>query len=416
MVGFSRPSELTEDASSPSASPVVGGSRSSATAVETPVPPPSALDMAPTAVETPGRPPFRLGHYPALDGIRGVALLLVIGFHLAEALWPASRPWLRTQHAYVAMDAFFVLSGFLITGVLLTAVDRYGHADLGRFLWRRGVRILPALLLLLGTLLAAALLGHGPYGARELVEDGAYITALIANWWGGDHLPNGLGHTWSLAVEGQFYLTWSLAVAATVLLAKRWPRQVMAAIAIGGIVAVGVVRSLRFADGYHAFLLYLETPSRIDGPLVGALAGVAYASGWLDGVSRRRAAWLAAGGLVGLIVIPVALTENDAFFRLNLAVSTTTLCAAAMVIGLVLLPDSSPLNRLFGLRLLVFLGAISYGVYLWHLPIFVAVKGDLGQQPLVLQITIALAASFLAGWLSYRYLERPLMQRATRSR
>jgi peptidoglycan/LPS O-acetylase OafA/YrhL len=373
-------------------------------------------DMPPTVTERPGRPPFRLGHYPALDGIRGVGLLLVIGFHLSEALWPAARPWLRTQHAYIAMDAFFVLSGFLITGVLLAAIDRHGHADLGRFLWRRGVRILPALVLLLGALMAAALLGHGPYGARQLAEDGAYITALVANWWGGEHLPNGLGHTWSLAVEGQFYVAWAVAVAATVTLAKRWPRQVMAGVAVAGIVAVGVIRSLRYAEGYHAFLLYLETPSRIDGPLVGALAGVAYASGWLDGVSRRTAAWLAAGGLVGLLVMPIWLKDSDAAFRLSLAVPVTTLCAGAMVTGLVLLPNTSPLNRLFGLRLLVFLGAISYGVYLWHLPIFVAVQGDLGDQPLTLQIGAALVASFAAGWLSYRYVERPLMHRATRRR
>jgi peptidoglycan/LPS O-acetylase OafA/YrhL len=179
-------------------------------------------------------------------------------------------------------------------------------------------------------------------------------------------------------------------------------------------VAVGVIRSLRFAEGYHAFLLYLETPSRIDGPLVGALAGVAYASGWLDGVTRRAATWLAAGGFVGLLVTPLWLAHSDGAFRLSLAVPVTTLCAGAMVTGLVLLPSSSPLNRLFGLRLLVFLGATSYGVYLWHLPIFVAVQGDLGQQPVVIQITTALVASFAAGWLSYRYVERPLVHRATR--
>jgi peptidoglycan/LPS O-acetylase OafA/YrhL len=356
-------------------------------------------------------PPFRLGHHPAFDGLRGYGLVLVMGAHLAIHLWPSAGTWLFPPHAYVAMDVFFVLSGFLITSLLLGAFDRHGHVQLRDFLWRRAVRLLPALLLLLGALVAAAAVAYGTHTPGEWLADDLFLLGFVSNWWPLDHLPQEMSHTWSLAVEGQFYVAWSL-VMAVVLACVRWrPRQVLFAVACLAVVTVAVTRAMRLADGYPAAVLYIETTARIDGPLIGAMAGIAYASGWLDRLSRRAGVWLAAVGLVGLFLVPFALDRDDNSFLFNGGFTVQSLLGAALVVGAVTLPQQGRLNRVLGLRPMVFAGTISYAVYLWHLPIFVVIHRDFGHWPVGLQIAAAVVGSFVVGWLSYRFVERPLMER-----
>lgn len=358
-------------------------------------------------------PPFRLGHRPVLDGIRGLAMLLVLVFHLGVIVWPSARGWLL-QNGYVGVDLFFVLSGFLITSLLLGELDLRGRVDVRGFLWRRWMRLVPALVVVLACALVAAAVGFGPHTPGELLVIDATTLAFVNNWFAPEHVTREMGQTWSVAVEGQFYLTWSLTVAAVVLAVRRRPREVLVTVAALGIAAVAVTRALRFDGGANPFVLYLQTTARLDGPLVGAVAGVAYASGWLDRVPRRWAATLAVVGLVGLGYAAVVVDPYDDFLYKG-GFTLVALLAALIVTGAVLLP-AGRLTALLSARPLVVAGTISYSVFLWHVPIFVIIARDVDTLPIGLQVGIALAATFVFGGLSYRFVERPLMNRVRRPR
>jgi peptidoglycan/LPS O-acetylase OafA/YrhL len=358
-------------------------------------------------------PPFRLGHRPVLDGIRGLAMLLVLVFHLGVVVWPAAREWLL-QNGYVGVDLFFVLSGFLITSLLLGEHDHHGRVDVRSFLWRRVVRLVPALLVVLALALVAAILGYGPHTPSELLVIDATTLAFVNNWFAPEHVTSEMGQTWSVAVEGQFYLVWSLTVAAIMAGVRRRPRELLVTVAVLGIALVAVTRWLRYGAGENPFVLYLQTTARLDGPLVGAVAGVAYASGWLDRVPRRLATAMT---LVGLAGLGWAATVVDPYhpFLYQGGFTLVALLGALIVVGAVLLP-AAWLTRLLSARPLVLAGTISYSVFLWHVPVFVAVERDADGLPLGLQIALALCATLVLGTLSHRYVERPLMRRVRGSR
>jgi peptidoglycan/LPS O-acetylase OafA/YrhL len=357
------------------------------------------------------RPPFRLGHRPALDGIRGLAMVLVLVFHLGVIVWPDARTWL-VRNGYVGVDLFFVLSGFLITSLLLGELDHRGRIDVRGFLWRRVVRLVPALLVVLAVGLVAALAGYGPRTAGELLAIDATTLTLITNWFFPEHFIPEMGQVWSIAVEGQFYLVWSLVVAAVVAGVRRRPREVLLGLATLGIVAVAVTRAVRFEAGDNQFLLYLQTPSRLDGPLVGAVAGVTYASGWLDRVRPRAATAMTVLGLAGIGTAALVLDPYvDALFVGGFTL--VALLGAMVVTGAVLLP-AGRLTRVLSARPLVTAGTVSYSVFLWHVPLFVVIERDLDALPLGLQLALGLTGSLALGTLSHRYVERPLIHRARR--
>jgi peptidoglycan/LPS O-acetylase OafA/YrhL len=374
-------------------------------------------------------PPFRLGHRPVLDGIRGLAMLLVLVFHLGVLVWPAAREWLL-QNGYVGVDLFFVLSGFLITSLLLGEHDHHGRVDVRSFLWRRVVRLVPALLVVLALALVAAVLGYGPHTPGELLLIDATTLAFVNNWFAPEHVTREMGQTWSVAVEGQFYLVWSLTVAAVTAglrvpvaartgaagpgpWVRRRPRELLVTVAVLGIALVALTRWLRYGAGENPFVLYLQTTARLDGPLVGTIAGVAYASGWLDRVPRRLAAVAAVVGLVGLGAAAVVVDPYDDFLYKG-GFPVVALLGALIVTGAVLLP-AGRLTAALSARPLVLAGTISYSVFLWHVPVFVVLARDVDGLPVGLQVAAGLGGTFLLGGLSYRFVERPLMHRVRRA-
>ena len=186
-------------------------------------------------------------YVPALDGVRALAVAAVLAFH-------GGMSWARG--GYLGVDAFFVLSGYLITTLLLTEWQRTGGIALAAFWGRRARRLLPALLLLIVVVTIAARSLLPPEEVRLLRGDGLAAVFYVANWQmllgGGDYFaqtaaPSPLEHTWSLAIEEQFYLLWPLLL--LVLLASRRPLRRLVVVCAAGAVASAVALAVLYSAG-----------------------------------------------------------------------------------------------------------------------------------------------------------------------
>ena len=343
---------------------------------------------------------MRLGYRPALDGIRAVAILLVLFLH-GRLL----------DGGFLGVDLFFVLSGFLITALLLREWDQRRSISLGRFYVRRARRLFPALfLMILGVAvlyLALSAVQHG----RGFWPEVAAVAGYAANWVAATASPPGLstlglfGHTWSLAIEEQFYIVWPLLL--LLLLRRRAP---LGAIAVGLLVAAaagGILRWFVWAHD-HSPAAFLRTDTRADGLLLGC-ATLALIS---SAPFLRR--WLTrpAVAVVAVLVLATAVwrlrSDSSPLYAGGLVIFEV---AAAGLIAHVVLAPGAFAARVLAIRPLAWLGARSYGIYLYHFPLFFCVApATVGLSRdsfflVVAPLTVALAA------LSYRFVERPILER-----
>ncbi len=363
------------------------------------------------------------GRVPGLDGLRALAVLLVLCFHFGV-------PGLAG--GFVGVDAFYVLSGFLITGLLLGELhDRRRVALLG-FWARRARRLLPALLVVL---VAVSLVVRfvAPAGTYPGFRGDAFSALFyVSNWWQISSSSNyfvatgaisPLAHTWSLAVEEQFYLVWPLVVLAVFWCAGTMKRgiRLLLIVSVVGAAASAVAMAVRFRPGGDVTRLYFGTDTHAQSILVGAalacvLTMVQHRRGQIGMAARAtggfsRLVLSVAGVLGGLLLVVAALLLNggaSATYRGGfLLVSMAT---AALVVSVVMTPEGVP-ARMLSLPPMLWLGMISYGVYLWHFPVAVFLDGSrtglTGPGLLVLRIlaTICLATA------SYYLIERPVMER-----
>ena len=352
-----------------------------------------------------GRAPFRLGYRPQLDGVRGIAVILVVVYHVGRLLWPEASGWLAPG-GFLGVDLFFVLSGFLITSLLLAEAEHGGGVALGAFAVRRVRRLVPALVALMTVLLAIALAGR-MYDPAVMARSVVTVLTFSHNWAIGAGWRVELGYLWTVAVEAQFYVLWAVVVAAAVR--ARRPHLVLAVAAAVGIVAVVMWRLAQVEQGEPLFFAYVGTASRLDAPLVGALAGVVAAAGWLPAF-RGRAATV--GGTVGLAVLVGAAMRLDSLDE-ALYRGLFTLLALGAAVGVLAAVRAGPgrLTRSLALRPLVAAGIISYSLYVWHLPIFEMVgRNTPGWHPLP-RVALGVTLAVVAAVASYRFVERPFRRR-----
>jgi peptidoglycan/LPS O-acetylase OafA/YrhL len=351
-------------------------------------------------------------HISALDGLRGLAVAGVLLFHGGHL-----------KGGYLGVDFFFTLSGFLITSLLLAESRRTGHVGLGGFWSRRARRLLPALaVLMVGVAIYAATLAQ-PAELSQIRADALGTLAYVANWhevfshasyFALFSAPSPLNHTWSLAIEEQFYVIWPLVFVALLAgFARRAPKAVLVtALVLAAISSVLMIALYDPADSNHA---YFGTDTRAAAILLGAAlaAWLAIAGPARD---RRRRFTIEALGLAGVAVLALAWTRLDGqsstLYRGGFLVCGL---AATGVIAAATHPERGPVARVFSIRPLCALGLISYGVYLYHWPIDVALTEDrahLHGWPLFFlqtAITIALAV------VSYRLVEQPIRRGALSS-
>lgn len=287
-------------------------------------------------------------------------------------------PGLRTAGFY-GVDVFFVLSGFLITTLLLAEHGRTGAIDKLAFWGRRARRLLPGLLVMLAAvdLYVARVAPAGRYpGFRG---DALSVVAYVSNWhfiaassnyFQATGVPSLLTHTWSLAIEEQFYLLWPLVLLGAVRLGRRAgrsPAALVAAAASAGALASAAWMAILYRHGAGVSRLYYGTDTHAQSILVGAaLAGLLAARpGALNGLSRFPVALLAGAGLLWAAV-DLGSTDPLAYQGGFLCVA---LLSAAVISVLVTRPEG-PAARLLSPRPVVYVGRISYGMYLWYFPLF----------------------------------------------
>jgi peptidoglycan/LPS O-acetylase OafA/YrhL len=333
-----------------------------------------------------------LGQRRGLDGMRALAVLLVAGVHARPKLVPGGS---------IGVDVFFVLSGFLITTLLVEELDRNGSMAVGRFYARRALRLLPALLglivvvLVWATFVASASTRHNAY--MEVLAALSYTRNI--SWW--SHVPGTLlGHTWSLALEEQFYLVWPLVV----LLCVRPRRRATALIWV--FLAVFVVfGALRVTHHQGPSLILVQRPEAL--LLGGALALQRREGG---GVWHPRWTSLATPAVVvggaGLVLLGA---WNGADTMYSIGYSIAAVLAALLIVGLVSL-DGVGASRWASHPWVVRFGQMSYGFYLWHMPVLRWVDDRLVGRSALVRLPVGFGIAFAATWASYRWLEQPALR------
>ena len=358
----------------------------------------------------------------ALDGLRALALLLIVGFHFGVGWMPAG---------FVGVDVFYVLSGYLITGLLLGEWARSARIRLGAFWARRARRLLPALavVLVVVTLVVRLTYPAGLYPDLRMADLSALF--YFSNWWqiaasGNYFVATGavspLTHTWSLAVEEQFYLVWPLVVVAVLHLGRRFDRgvELLCGISVVGVVASATEMAWLYHPGANITRLYFGTDTHAQSILVGSvlacvltlvqrrrgLAGMAPVAS--SRPARVALTVLGLAGLAGTLALTATLSgTSPTAYRGGFLVSA--LSAAALIVGSVCVAGG-PIARVLSVRPLVWIGTVSYGAYLWHFPVFIeldAARTGLGGAAL---LAVRVAATFVLAGLSYYLVERPVME------
>jgi peptidoglycan/LPS O-acetylase OafA/YrhL len=322
----------------------------------------------------------------ALDGLRAVAVVAVVAFHLNERGFPGG---------FLGVDVFFVLSGFLITTLLVVEWDDRGAIAVARFWQRRARRVIPLLVL---TLVVVALVTPVLFDDVAGRVRGELVAALAqgSNWFeavaGRSYFdtigrPSPLRHLWSLGVEAQFYLAWPVVAAVSL---RHGGRRRLGIVAAGLAAASFLAMAVLFHPGHDPSRLYYGTDTRLGTILVGA----ALAVGWRRvRIGSQTADLLATVAGVGLLALVLRLDGASAFaYRGGLLLAA---CFAAVLVAASTVPGSWT-SAVLSLRPMVWLGTRSYAVYLWHWPVITATRAGTdvdvhGWALLALRLSLTLA-------------------------
>ena len=395
-----------------------------------------------TTETTASRGARRLGVVPAFDGLRGVAVLLVVAYHFRHLLDPWTTHYVRRvsvtrvpggvvhrvahlvlvlrihpkpffgallpKGGSLGVDVFFVLSGFLITALLLREHAGAGRISFGGFYRRRALRLLPALFLFVAAQLTYAIITHGQWAA----ERGAIVSIVFYFWnwrlfYTYPAVPKGLAHLWSLSVEEQFYIVWPLIVALCIVVRRRASTVIFALAAC--VAAVAVWRAV-LAEHESLPLLYFRTDVRADALLVGALTAYLWTRGL---VPPKRvlvpAAW------ISLVFVSVCIVrfESGARFFFDGGFTAVAIAVAIMLLAIV---DAGWLSKyILTFRPLRAVGRVSYGLYLWHFFVFTIVAQKMGAYSSAERIATALGITAAATLFSWFVVEQRFLRRKHRA-
>ena len=350
----------------------------------------------------------RFTYRPALDGIRALSVTAVLIYHLGIAWLPGG---------YLGVDAFFVLSGYLITSLLLVEYANTGRIVLKNFWTRRLRRLMPPMLVVV--------VGVGIYAAvaatdemRLSVRMDALSTLLyVANWrfiasgqsyFDEFSAPSPLRHTWSLAIEEQFYLVWPLLALGALTIAHGRAR-LLAIIAFTG--ALGSAVAMALLAESNASRAYYGTDARIHELLLGVLLAVAVRRTGCGAPGARSKIWnaVAAGGLVAMLVAFLGLADDTSHYYRGGSL-VFAIAVAALILGLEKGNNRALAGRMLSLPIVVWVGVVSYGLYLFHWPIIIWLdENKLGVGGFALDV-IRIALLLAVTTVSYYLLERPIRQ------
>jgi peptidoglycan/LPS O-acetylase OafA/YrhL len=372
-----------------------------------------------------GRPQVSLPHFAGLDGLRGIAVVAVILYH-------GGVSW--TPGGFLGVELFFVLSGFLITSLLLAEWTRSATIVLRSFWARRARRLLPALFVLVLAIGVYYALAGATKAIPNLENDGISTLLYFNNW---HQIANGtnyfaasgpispLQHTWSLAIEEQFYVVWPLVVLGVLGLARRRHAsgrrslQILLGLSLIGAVVSAAEMAMLFDGGRGLDRVYYGTDTRAAGLLIGASLAISVTirRRWPTPTSRltlgqwgRRLRSGAALGAVAGIAAAVGLVSGSDGWVYPYGLLALDSAAAVVILTVVTMPGGLA-ARLLSLAPLRGAGVISYGLYLWHFPLFLwldeSSTGTTGAALLAVRLSATLAVSLA----SYRLIEQPIRRR-----
>ena len=388
-----------------------------------PLPLDTPTSSAPEATEAATRG-TRLPYVPALDGIRALAVSAVLLYHQNIAWLPGG---------FLGVEVFFVLSGYLITSLLLSEARSTGTVNLKAFWLRRARRLLPALYLLLAVCLTYALI-FLPSEVTRLRGDAVAALFYVTNWWSiFDHKsyfeivgrPSLFQHLWSLAVEEQFYVLWPPLF---VFAIARWRERRILVTVLGGAAISTILMALLFQPGIDPSRVYFGTDTRAAELLIGAALAFVWEPGmprkwsgrlmgrlhgWLD-TNRWASAVLEISGMATLGAIFVAYMRVSEFspflYRggfLLVALSTAGLIAS------VVNQRTKYVSRALGVAPLRWIGLRSYGIYLWHWPVYAVTRPELDiQLNGISLLALRVAITLILVEISYRLVEMPFRKGA----
>jgi peptidoglycan/LPS O-acetylase OafA/YrhL len=351
----------------------------------------------------------RLGYIPALDGLRAVAVIAVLLYH-------ADVPWWKG--GFLGVDVFFVISGYLITCLLLADWTNHHNLGLGRFWYRRARRLLPALFVMLAVVSIYAAL-FLPDVLAQLRGEVLAAVFYVENWFlifrnlsyfQAAGRPPLLQHVWSLAVEEQFYLLWPIILLVALKVWGGHKKRILL-----GVLAGVVFSTVLMAVLYHPFedtsRVYYGTDTRAAALLLGAALAFVWAPWRLQGRTGHNAGVVldVAAGVSGLVLLWMFHSVSyldDGLYRGGFLVAAIV---SAVLIAATVHPKAKVSAAVLGLAVFRWIGVRAYGIYLWHWPIFMVTRphSDIELTGLPLLI-LRLALTFGIAALSYHYLEEPI--------
>ncbi len=334
-------------------------------------------------------------HLRDLDGIRGLSILFVLALHASYG---------NLGGGFLGVDIFFVLSGFLITALLLAEHQNTGRISLGSFYLRRAFRILPpiacclVMTFFLWDIIAPPTVKFWPAATKVLL--------FVSNFAPTESMRI-LAHSWSLSIEEQFYLIWPLILCLYTKKSRTFP----ATVAVIGIVVTITFRWHHLAGGNDPSALYTTTVARLDSILIGALLAI-----WRIPVARALhragATWLLFGASIALIGLLI-IGNRTMFLNTYWAFSAFACCSAAFILLSLIAKENHPVRRFLRLRPMIYMGSISYGLYIYHYPIFAALEtlripGNTSNLVWVTTLKATLSAATAS--VSWHFLEQPMIE------
>lgn len=351
----------------------------------------------------------RPGHIPGLDGLRALAVTAVLVFHFTPSVLPGG---------FLGVDIFFVVSGFLITTLLLREIVTRGRVNLPQFWLRRARRLLPALVTVVVASIAAARL----VGGDLLVNIGRQVVGALTfstNWVeigaGGSYFhstsPLLFVNFWSLAVEEQFYLLWPLGLVLVLALTTSARQRI--GFAVGLALASALLMAVLYSPDEDSTRVYYGTDTHLFGLMLGVALAFAWAAPHRAGLTtpqwRRWRPWAVTGALTVLVGLMLLISDGTSWtFRGGILLA----CLATVVLIAALLESPSTWRRLMRLPPLAYLGERSYGLYLWHWPVLMIMATLFpyaeGTDRGAIVVVCALFLTFVLSELSFRFIETPI--------
>ncbi|WP_408933723.1 acyltransferase family protein [Corynebacterium marquesiae] len=377
---------------------------------------PEALATPPESKVVKKKRHARLRQVKGLDGLRGLAVIAVVLYHFFPSLLPGG---------YLGVDLFFVLSGFLITSLLVREFRTSGTISLKDFWVRRFRRILPAAVsvLVMCTALVAWIGGDLAVGLRQQFLGTLFF---VNNWtqiatsqsYFADNEVQVFAHYWSLAVEEQFYVIWPLLITGVFLISRRKPRRLP--ILVAAVLAIGsaVVMALLYVPGEDPTRVYYGTDTHAFGLLTGAVLSLLMTSTKSD---PQADSWAAAGkaesriaGIIGTLALigygaQLFLMPDDAEITYRGGLFLTSVLGVLMVWGVV--REYGPMTPLFRTKVMRWFGQRSFSLYLWHWPVIMMLKalfeGNQNSDKSWILGLVAVPISLLLSEISYQFIENP---------